>query len=244
MGSKNYFPDSTGRGPNQMAGFRKEIESILKGGIREYGTRYYAQCKLVYHYWSQGYTKEECYESIREWYFSHNHQSKDWKRSPDRVLRNLRSAIESLYRNAQAKGYHPHSKPMKYLTVADVQNIIQMTPEYRMQKFIFSLLQYALRTKDARNRFRLPIKAVLKFDCCSWKTYPEKMAFCESIGLIQKVREYYRQQGRARTYLINYAFNEDGKQFNSLEEGLKEILDSKTLKLRYSWRALKKIRKA
>ena len=70
------------------------------------------------------------------------------------------------------------------------------------------------------------------------------MEFCESIGLIQKVREYYRQQGRARTYLINYAFNEDGEQINSLEEGLKEILDSKTLKLRYSWRVLRKIRKA
>ena len=155
-----------------------------------------------------------------------------------------RTQLRVLYRNAQSKGYQPHPKHKKYLRVADVRNIVQMTTDYRKQKFIFSLLEYALRTKDSKNRFRLPIKAILKFDCCSWKSYSEKMAFCESIGLIQKVREYYRQQRRARTYLINYAFNEDGEQVNSLEEGLKEILDSKTLKLRYSWRVLKKIRKA
>jgi hypothetical protein len=160
------------------------------------------------------------------------------------VLRNVKSAIESLYRNAPRKGYQPHSKHNKFLTVGDVRNIVEMTSDYRMQKFIFSLLAYALRTRDTNNRFRLPIKAILKFDCCSWRSYSEKMAFCESIGLIQKVREYYRQQGRARTYLINYALNEDGEQINSLEEGLKKILDSKTLKLSYSWRVLKKIRKA
>ena len=119
-----------------------------------------------------------------------------------------------------------------------------MATDYRRQKFIFSLLEYALRTRDSKNRFRLPIKAILNFECCSWRSYSEKMAFCESIGLIQKVREYYRQQGRARTYLINYAFSEEGDRVNSLEEGLKKSLDSKTLKLRYSWRVLKKIRKA
>jgi hypothetical protein len=226
-----------------MSNFRKQIAAILKDGIKEYGTRYDTQSKLVWHYWSLGYTKEECYESIWEWYYSHNHQSKDWQKSPDRVLRNLQSAIESLYRNAPPKGYQPHPKHKKYLTVADVRNIVHMATDYRMQKFIFSLLENALRTRDSKNRFRLPIKAILKFECCSWRSYSEKMAFCESIGLTQKVREYYRQEGRARTYLINYVFNEDGEQVNSLEEGLKEILDSKTLKLRYSWRVLGKIRK-
>jgi len=226
-----------------MSNFKKEIETILKDGIKEYGTRYHTQKKLVWHYWSLGYSKEKCYESICEWYHSYNHQSKDWQKSPDRVLRNVKSAIESLYRNAPPKGHQPHSKHKKYLTVEDVRNIVQMTTDYRKQKFIFSLLEYALRTSDSKNRFRLPIKAILKFECCSWRSYSEKIAFCESIGLIQKVREYYRQQGRARTYLINYAFNEDDEQVNSLEEGLKEILDSKTLKLRYSWRVLGKIRK-
>ena len=227
-----------------MSGFKKGIETILKDGIKEYGTRYDTQSKLVWHYWSLGYTKEECYESICEWYHSYNHQSKDWQKSPDRVLRNVKSAIESLYRNAPPKGHQPHSKHNKYLAVEDVRNIVQMTRDYRMQKFIFSLLEHALRTRDSKNRFRLPIKAILKFECCSWRSYSEKMAFCESIGLIQKVREYYRQEGRARTYLINYVFNEGGEQINSLEEGLKKILDSKTLKLRYSWRVLGKIRKA
>jgi hypothetical protein len=227
-----------------MANFKKEIETILKDGIKEYGTRYHTQEKLVWYYWSHRYTKEECYESIREWYYSHNHQSKDWQKSPDRVLRNLKSAIESLYRNAQSKGYQPHSNHNKYLTVGDVRNIVQMTSDYRMQKFIFSLLEYALRTRDSKNRFRLPIKAILKFECCSWRSYSEKMEFCESVGLIQKVREYYRQQGRARTYLTNYTFNKDSEQVNSLEEGLKDILDSKTLKLTHSWRVRGKIRKA
>ncbi len=226
-----------------MTHFKKEIETILKDGIKEYGTRYDAQCKLVYYYWSRGNTKQECYEMVRQWYFSHKHRSKDWKNNPARVLRNLKSAVESHYRSAQSRGYHPYLEPVKYLTVEDVRNIFETSGDFRMQKFIFSLLEYALRTKDSRNRFRLPVKAILKFDYCSWRSYLDKMAFCESIGLIQKVREYYRQQGRARTYLINYAFNEDGERVNSLEEGLKEIMDPKTLKLRYSWRVLKKIKK-
>ena len=224
--------------------FKDFTDGSLRSGIEVPGTRYDTQCKLVYRYWSLGYSKEKCYESMCEWYHSYNHRSKDWQKSPDRVLRNLKSAIESLYRNAQSKGYQPHPKHQKYLTVADVRNILQMATDYRRQKFIFSLLEYALRTRDSKNRFRLPIKAILKFECCSWKSYSEKIAFCESIGLIQKVREYYRQEGRARTYLINYVFNEGGEQVNSLEEGLKEILDSKTLKLRYPWRVLRKIREA
>jgi hypothetical protein len=227
-----------------MPSFRKAIGTILKDGIKEYGTRYDTQCKLVYHYWSLNCTKEECYESIRKWYLSHDHQSKDWKNNPDRVLRNLESAIKCLYSNAQYKGYHPYPKYKKHLRVADVRNIVQMTTDYRKQKFIFSLLEYALNSIDSKNQFRLPLKAILKFDCCSGKSYLEKIEFCQSIGLIQMVREYYRQEGRARTYLINYAFSEDGEQVNSLEEGLKKVLDAKTLKLRYSWRSLTKIRNA
>jgi hypothetical protein len=227
-----------------MPNFRKVIETILKEGIKEYGTRYHIQCKLVYHYWSLGHTKEKCYDLIHRWYLSHNHQSKDWKKNPDRVLRNLKTAVECLYRNAQSKGYFPYPKYKKHLRVPDVRSIIQMTSDYRKQKFIFSLLEYALNSIDSKNQFRLPLKGILKFDCCSGRSYIEKMEFCESIGLIEKVREYYRQQGRARTYFINYAFSEDGEQVNSLEEGLKEVLDANTLKLRYSWRVIKKIKKA
>ncbi len=105
-----------------MATFNKKVETILKYGIQEYGTRYETQSKLVYHYWSLNYTREECYEAIRAWYSSHNHHSKDWKSAPDRVLRNLRSAIESLYRNAQSKGYQPYSRHTTYLTVEDVRD--------------------------------------------------------------------------------------------------------------------------
>lgn len=217
-----------------MSSFKKEIETILKDGIKEYGTRYHTQKKLVWHYWSLGYSKEKCYESICEWYHSYNHQSKDWQKSPNRVLRNVKSAIESLYRNAPPKGHQPHSKHKKYLTVVDVRNIVQMTTDYRKQKFIFSLLEYALNAKDSKGQFNLPRVVITTFDCCSDKSYQEKIRFCESISLIRKVREYYRQERRARTYAMNFAFGKDGIPVNSLEQGLKRIFDLETLQLSYS----------
>jgi len=231
---KNYFQVYTGRLDDQMPSFRKEIATILKDGIKEYGTRYYTQCKLVYHYWSLNCTKEECYESIRKWYLSHDHQSKDWRNNPDRVLKNLESAIECLYRNAPFKGYHPYPKYKKHLRAADVRNIVQMTPDYRKQKFIFSLLRYALNAKDLRAGFRLPKKAIIKFDACSNTSYQGKISFCESIGLIAKIKEHSREDHRARTYRLNYEFFDDEEVVESLEDGLKKIFKLRDLRKKYS----------
>ena len=69
-------------------------------------------------------------------------------------------------------------------------------------------MQYALNNKDSKGELRLPRIVITTFDCCSDKSYQEKMRLCESIGLIRKVREYYRQEKRARTYIINYLFSE------------------------------------
>ncbi|HPD60854.1 MAG TPA: hypothetical protein PKV48_03730, partial [Thermodesulfobacteriota bacterium] len=87
--------------------FIGKVRYILKNGVEEFGTRYYSQSKLVYHYWSRGYTDNECYEAIMSWYFSHDHKSKDWLTDPKRVLKNLRSAVTSFYKNAELKGYRP-----------------------------------------------------------------------------------------------------------------------------------------
>lgn len=178
--------------------FRSKIQNIFKKGIQEYGTRYFCQSKLVYHHWSLGYSKEECYEAIRNWYLFHDHQSKDWKDNRERVLRQLRSAINSLYRNAEQKGYQPYLQEPKCLRLSDVRNILQMSKrDYRAQKFLFDLLEFSLNMKDSRGEFKLPKKVIIKFDCCSNTSYQEKIKFCESIGLITKVREYYRQDRRA-----------------------------------------------
>jgi hypothetical protein len=217
-----------------MSNFRKEIATILENGIKEYGTRYDTQCKLVYHYWSRGYTKEESYESIREWYLSRSHQSKDWEKDPERVLRKLSSAIDSFYRNAQQKGYKPGSSHRKRLTVSDVRTIIEMTPDYRNQKFIFSLLEYALNKGDSKSAFELPKISIIKFACCSNTSYQQRMTFCKSIGLITNVREYYSQNNRARTYHINYNFAGDGDPVTCLEEGLKYLFGLSELRRRYS----------
>lgn len=224
-----------------MSNFRKEIAAILKDGIKEYGTRYHTQCKVVYYYWSQGYTKEKCNEVMRQWYFSHSHQSKDWKKNPDRVLRNLKSAIDSFYRNAELKGYQPGALDRKSLTTADVEHITELTSDYRNQKFLFSLMEYALNRMNEKGRFRLPRIVITTFDCCSDKSYQDKMHFCESLGLIRRVREYYRQEKRARTYVINYSFCEDGVPVNNLEQALKLIFDLEILRLRYSRWVYKKI---
>ena len=106
--------------------------------------------------------------------------------------------------------------------------------DYRKQKFLFSLLKFALNTKDSGGEFKLPKKAIIKFDCSSNTSYQKKIRFCESIGLITKVREYYRQDRRARTYRINYNFAEDGELVDSLEDGLRRIFGPTEIRKRYS----------
>ena len=118
-----------------------------------------------------------------------------------------------------------------------------MTADYRKQKFIFSLLEYALNRKDLNNHFRLPKKTIIKFDCCSSTSYQEKIQFCESIGLIKKVKEYYRQDKRARTYRINYTFEEDSDLVENLEDGLRRIFHERDLRIRYTRQYLHRIMK-
>lgn len=214
--------------------FRQEIENILRQGITAYGTRYALQCRLVYHYWSQAYSEDECYQLVRGWYLKHSHRSKDWEKDPDLVFRHLKNAIASFYRNASSRGYKPQSWEKKRLRISDVINIVQMTPDYRNQKFIFSLMEYALNMKNAKGEFRLPRIVITTFDCCSDRSYQEKMRFCESIGLIIKVRDYYRQERRARTYVINYEFSNHGIPVCNLEQGLTQIFNLNDLRLRYS----------
>jgi len=226
-----------------MTKFGKQVKAILEEGIKERGTRYFLQCKLVYYFWSLNYSKEKCYDAIRRWYLSHDHQSKDWKKSPDRVLSQLRSAVNSLYRNAELKGYRPKACKRKLLRVTDVRNIARVTLDYRKQKFIFSLLEYALNRKDSNNHFRLPKKTIIKFDCCSSTSYQEKIKFCESISLITKVREYYRQDQRPRTYRINYTFAKGSELVDNLEDGLRKIFDERDLRNKYSRQYLNRIMK-
>jgi len=104
-------------------------------------------------------------------------------------------------------------------------------------------MEYALDAKNSKGEFRLPRIVITTFDCCSDKTYQEKIHFCESIGLIRKVREYYRQEKRARTYNIHYKFCESGVPVNNLEQGLKAIFNLETVRLRYSKWVYKKILK-
>ena len=215
--------------------FMQEVQRILKQGIIELGTRYECQKKLVWHYWSLNFSKGQCYQAIEKWYYSHNHQSKDWKNNPDRVLRNLKNAIHSFYRNADSKGFKPHARMnRKQLRLPDVVSITKMSRDYRIQRFVFHLLEYALNHKDSRGEFRLPWKTIIHFDCCSTKSYKAKMRFCETHGLLSKVREYYRQEHRARTYRANFPFSKEGEPVFSLDEGLKKLYPPRILRLRTS----------
>ena len=224
--------------------FNKQISIILRHGIIESGTRYECQKKLVWHYWSLNFSKDECDEAIEKWYYKHDHQSKDWKANPKKVLRDLKSAINSLYDNSGPRGYFPRRKWQKRLRAGDVQNIVSLTADYRLQKFIFCLLVYGLNKISPSNEFDLPRVVIVTFDCCSYRNYQGKIRFCESVGLITKEREYYMQDGRARRYKLYYSFSKEGKFINSLEEGLAEHPDLKELKLGYSRWTNKKIREA
>ena len=216
--------------------FRREVERILKNGVERCGTRYECQSKLVYHYWALAYGEIQCYEMISHWYYAHDHRSKDWRNNPDRVLRNLKKIISSFYQKADKKGFkpHPRRKNWKHLRLPDIVRITKLSRNYRIQKFVFSLLEYALNQKDSRGQFRLPWKAIINFDCCSTESYKEKMKFCETHDLLSRAREYYRQEHRARTYRVDFPFSNEGEFVFSLEEGLRKLYPARILKLRTS----------
>ncbi len=214
--------------------FRQEVCRLLEYGIEQNGTRYVSQSKLIYHYWILGYTKQQDYEAIKKWYCSHNHQSKTWQTHPEKALKNASSAVNSLYKNKEGKNQKPYKGYRKQLTVGDVLNIITFTPDYRLQKFIFSLLNFALNRKDSKNEFRLPWVVITAFDCCSRESYQDKMHFSQERGLITKVKEFYRQEHRARTFKVNYTFSEAGDSVNSFENGLRRLFTQKELRSRYS----------
>ena len=75
--------------------FKDLIERLLRERIQTPGTRYALQSKLIFHCWSQKYSQDESYIFIREWYLAHDHKSKDWQKSPDRMLCHLNRAIAS-----------------------------------------------------------------------------------------------------------------------------------------------------
>lgn len=129
---------------------------------------------------------------------------------------------------------------LKQLRVGDVAKIITLTPNYRFQKFIFAMLLFALHMKNSNNEIRLSWWEITRFDCCSRDTYQEKMRFCQDSGLITKVREFSRQENRARTFRVNYLFSEEGEYVNSLEDGVKRLLPLKEIKSRYSRRVYDK----
>ena len=78
-------------------GFKQEVCRLLKFGIEDPNTRNDAQVKLIIHYRRQSYTENQCFEVIRDWYRAFPHCSREWKSNPERVLKNLKSAVKSFY---------------------------------------------------------------------------------------------------------------------------------------------------
>jgi hypothetical protein len=165
--------------------FKKEVCRLLEYGIEQYGTRYDAQSKLIYHYWIIGYTKEQTKEALRDWYHSHNHQSRTWQTHPESALKNANNAVESLYNNKKRNNQEPYRGYGIQLRVGDVSKIISITPDYRMEKFIYNIVRYANNKRGIGDEFDLPWEAIIKLDCCSDRTYQEKIEFCKSIGILE-----------------------------------------------------------
>jgi len=214
--------------------FKKKVCRLLEYGIEQYRTRYDSQSRLIYYYWILGYTREQNYEAIKKWYYSHNHQSRTWQAKPQMALDNALSAVNSLYRSKEAKNQRPYEWFQIQLRAPDALKIITFTPDYRLQKFIFSLLHYARNKIRSLNKFDLPWEAIIRFDCCSDRSYLEKLDFCKSIGLITKSEECSRALKQSRIYKVNFRFTEDGNSISILEDGLVLLFSPEELRKMYS----------
>lgn len=219
--------------------FKKEVCRLLQYGIEEYGTRNDSQLKLIFHFWSLGYTREQTIEAIEKWLHSFNHRSKTWQTNRQGAIKNAGSAVNSFYRNRETRGKKPVKPHVKQLTIADVENILALTREYRLGKFIFYFLQHCKNNKAWKNELRIPRTLIVKLPCCSMESYLGKMDFCKKMGLIEIKRQHSREEHRARTYKVNFQFNEYSDPVSSFDEALTRIFSQKELQ-RYSRRTYEK----
>ena len=220
----------------QRKTFQEAGGRLNEHAVEQYGIRYNSGSNMILDSSSFGETKAPNILYREECHHSDNHQPKIRQPNFQNHLKPAGSAINPLNINAKAKEQILSEDVQKQLRVGDVLKIIALTPDFRLQKFILSLLLFALKAKDSKNAFRLPWVVITRFDCCSRETYQEKMHFCQDKGLITKVREFYRQEHRARTFKVDYVFSEEGDFVISLEDGLKRLLPLKELKSRYSRR--------
>ncbi len=136
-----------------------------------------------------------------------------------------------LQKKKRRRGFQPRTEVP--LTLGDVKYISEIDADYRIQIFIFSLLQYAKSHQDEINSLPLPKNLITKFRGCTDRTYQDRMRFCQSIGLIEQVSRHNRYQGLAKTFKINYRF-QAGKEALTFEEGLQELFCRKEIKRKYS----------
>ena len=132
-------------------------------GLTMPSTRYHTETNLILYFWKMGFSIEETFLKIKEWYEDGktNGLSKDWALNKEKTLRDLRLHIKSYYEWLEARSCVPLGEEdavdeSALLSFQDVMFIFQTAEtDLRYGEWLFDLMLYAKKRPAFQKRLFL-----------------------------------------------------------------------------------------
>ena len=197
----------------------RSINDILHNGLTEEGTRYFAETRLIRYFYGLGHSENLTYNLIKIWYENKtNGLSKDWKRNPSQVLRQLRNHIRTFYKwlkKHEASADEEMEFPDAQLTTEDIMKIIEVCDwDIHFAEWVGDLLVWAKTRHKYVNRLYLSAKIMQGFR--NGRDHRTKwLPKLKAKGILICTQRLYEissdfADGQCRIYRLNWDFAEAG----------------------------------
>lgn len=191
------------------AKFQHEIQELLKTGLTAPSTRNDSLLKLNFYYQTYlNYSPEQSEKAMNDWISTkHNEFSKDWKRNPEQVKKQIHSIASSYDRNKINKVKY---FPVELLKESNREKINEIALKiaknvdlelYKVEAFLYDLFAYC-KANQVGGIVEIP-KTV--FQACKFgsrKRYVLIKKELESIGAISMETDYCAKVNNCRKYRI------------------------------------------
>lgn len=197
----------------------RSINDILHNGLTEESTRYEAEKRLIRHFYGLGHGEDLTYKLIKIWYENKtNGLSKDWKRNPSQVLRQLRNHIRTFYRWLEKQKANTDEQTEiedAELTTEDIKRIMEVCDwDLHFAEWVYDLLVWAKTRHKYVKRLYLSARIMRGFK--NGRDHRTKwLPRLKSKRILVCTRRRYEiaddeTDGQCRIYRLNWNFAETG----------------------------------
>jgi hypothetical protein len=218
----------------------KEIENILKIGLKQESIRYATETRLIRWCYATGKSEDEAYELIEDWYHSGktNGFSKDWFLSAKQVLRALKLHIITFYRWLKQRWCDAKKDvETEPLTTADVRRILEECEwDIHRAQWLYDCLKWAKARRRYHKHLYLSAKIMRTFKNGrdAMKKYVPLLV---AKGLLTCVDGRYYVDERCRIWQVDWEFSKQGKVVPAsltFREALVLVVTEAEIKAHYS----------